>query len=78
VVEVWDINLKGDNSNPLEAFLKKCFSFSIIFGIILLYFIEIKTQYCSFEKLNIFFLLPPGGFEPATFRVGGCIQITDF
>jgi hypothetical protein len=25
-----------------------------------------------------FFPLPPGGFEPLTFRVGGWIQNTDF
>ncbi len=40
---------------PHEAYWKKWFTFSIIFTIILLYFIEIKTQYCSSEKLNIFF-----------------------
>ncbi len=40
---------------PHGAFWKNCFTFSIIFIIILLYFIEIKTQYCSSEKLNIFF-----------------------
>jgi hypothetical protein len=37
----------------------KCFEIffylSIIFDIILLYFIEIKTQYCNSEQENIFF-----------------------
>jgi hypothetical protein len=27
---------------------------------------------------NIFFDLPPGGFEPLTFKVDGCNQNTDF
>ncbi len=49
MVEVWDGNLEGG------SLLKKCFSFFTIFDIILLYFIEIKTQYCSSERLNIFF-----------------------
>ena len=54
VVEVWDGKLEDDSSNPCAAFCKKCFSFFTIFDIILLYLIEIKTKYCSSEKLNIF------------------------
>ncbi len=50
VVEGWDGNVEDVGSNPSEAFWKKSFTFSIIFDIILLYFIEIKTQYCSSEQ----------------------------
>ncbi len=52
MVEEWAGDLEDDGSNTHADFSIKFLPFFTIFDIILLYFIEVKSQYCSSEKFK--------------------------